>query len=98
VRTLHRVWIRGRRDGLDLHFVGDGFLRYQVRRMVGALLDVGRGQLALADFARLLDDPTPGAPLRTAPARGLTLERVFYRGTSLRGEAAFDGRPHDDDR
>jgi tRNA pseudouridine38-40 synthase len=98
VRTLHRVWIRARRDGLDLHFVGDGFLRYQVRRMVGALLDVGRCQLALADFARLLDDPRPGAPLQTAPARGLTLERVFYRGTSLLGEPALDERPQDHDQ
>jgi tRNA pseudouridine38-40 synthase len=98
VRTLYRVWRRGRRDGLDLHFVGDGFLRYQVRRMVAALLDVGRGQLALADFARLLDDPRPGAPLQTAPARGLTLEQVFYRGTALRGEPALDERPHDHDR
>ncbi|PWB72617.1 MAG: tRNA pseudouridine(38-40) synthase TruA [Holophagae bacterium] len=98
VRTLHRVWIRGRRDGLDLHFVGDGFLRYQVRRMVGALLDVGRGQLAHADFERLLAEPRPGAAIRTAPARGLTLERVFYRGTSLLDELALDGRRHDDDR
>jgi tRNA pseudouridine38-40 synthase len=98
VRTLHRVWIRGRRDGLDLHFVGDGFLRYQVRRMVGALLDVGRGQLTHADFERLLAEPRPGAPIRTAPARGLTLERVLYRGTSLLGELALDGRRHDNDR
>jgi len=98
VRTLFKVSTQARRDGLDLHFVGDGFLRYQVRRMVGALLDVGRGQLALVDFARLLDDPRPGAPLATAPARGLTLERVFYRGASLRGELALDERPHDHDR
>jgi tRNA pseudouridine38-40 synthase len=84
-RTLYRVWIERRRDGLDLHFLGDGFLRYQVRRMVGALLDVGRGQLAHADFERLLAEPRPGAAIRTAPARGLTLERVFYRATSLPG-------------
>jgi tRNA pseudouridine38-40 synthase len=98
VRTLYRVWTRRRRDGLDLHFVGDGFLRYQVRRMVGALLEVGRGRLAHADFARLLDDPRPGARLATAPARGLTLERVFYRGASLPGDLAHHQPPRDDDR
>ncbi|HPA79723.1 MAG TPA: tRNA pseudouridine(38-40) synthase TruA [Thermoanaerobaculales bacterium] len=86
-RTLHRVWTARRRDGLDLHFVGDGFLRYQVRRMVGALLEVGRGQLEHADFERLLAQPMPGAPIRTAPARGLTLERVFYGATPLPGGA-----------
>ena len=82
-RTLSRVWAAERRYGLDLHFVGDGFLRYQVRRMAGALLDVGRGRLSLAEFRDLLDDPRPGAPLHTAPARGLTLERVFYRDSPL---------------
>jgi tRNA U38,U39,U40 pseudouridine synthase TruA len=66
--------------------------------MVGALLDVGRGRLADADFAQLLDHPQPGAPLLTAPARGLTLERVFYRGASLPGELANHQPSRDDDR
>jgi tRNA pseudouridine38-40 synthase len=97
-RTLYRVWTQRRRDGVDLHFLGDGFLRYQVRRMVGALLEVGRGELAHADFERLLAHPRPGAPIRTAPARGLTLERVFYRTTPLPAgpapvaEPPLDGR------
>lgn len=89
VRTLHRAWIDDRRGGIDLSFVGDGFLRYQVRRMVGALLDVGRGRLSLAKFESLLSHPRPGAPLHTAPARGLTLERVFYRPSPmLKADAA----------
>jgi tRNA pseudouridine38-40 synthase len=82
-RTLYRVWLSHRRDGLDLHFVGDGFLRYQVRRMVGALLAVGRGGLSPAEFGDLLEEPRPGATIQTAPARGLTLERVFYRRSPL---------------
>ena len=83
VRTLHRAWIEDRRHGMNLHFVGDGFLRYQVRRMVGAVLDVGLGRLSLADFEDMLNRPQPGASIRTAPARGLTLERVFYRHSPL---------------
>jgi tRNA pseudouridine38-40 synthase len=84
-RTLFRVWLERRRSGVDLHFMGDGFLRYQVRRMVGALLDVGRGNLDIEEFRRLLDEPQPGAPVHTAPARGLSLERVLYRrGPALR--------------
>jgi tRNA pseudouridine38-40 synthase len=88
VRTLFTVWTGVRRDGIDLHFVGDGFLRYQVRRMVAALLDVGRSRLAHADLAQLLAQPQPGAPLLTAPARGLTLERVFYRPAPRLGVTA----------
>ena len=78
-RSLYRVRVRRRRHGIDFDFLGDGFLRYQVRRMVGALLEVGRGRLDEVEFRRLLEHPSPGAPLQTAPARGLTLERVFYR-------------------
>jgi len=83
VRTLFRVRLDRRPAGIDLHFVGDGFLRYQVRRMVAALLEVGRGRLTAGDLRRLLDEPAAGAPLPTAPARGLTLERVIYRAGPL---------------
>lgn len=79
VRRLFRIDIAPRRAGVDLRFVGDGFLRYQVRRMVGALLEVGRGRLGESELRQLLEQPRPGAPLPTAPARGLTLERVYYR-------------------
>ncbi len=81
VRTIYRVQPVWRRSGLDLHVFGEGFLRYQVRRMVGALLDVGRGRLTIKDIEDLLESPTPGAPLYTTPARGLTLERVYYRAS-----------------
>ncbi|NCO69172.1 MAG: tRNA pseudouridine(38-40) synthase TruA, partial [Acidobacteria bacterium] len=56
----------------------DGFLRGQVRRIVGALIEVGRGATSEDWFATLLAcaPAVPAAP--TAPARGLTFERVFY--------------------
>jgi len=79
VRFLHSVRARHSRTGLTLAFLGDGFLRYQVRRMVGALLEVGWGRRSVEDLRRLLIEPTPGAHLWTAPAIGLTLEKVLYR-------------------
>ncbi len=79
VRTLDQVELRVGADGLTLSFVGDGFLRYQVRRMVGALFEVGWGRRSVADLARLIDRPLAGAPVWTAPPEGLTLERVHYR-------------------
>lgn len=81
-RTLFRVRLRNHRHGLDLDFVGDGFLRYQVRRMVGALLEVGSGTRGLEDLRALIENPQPGAPIRTAPAGGLCLEHVYYRPCS----------------
>ncbi len=93
LRILHRVECRHLGAGLDLHFVGQGFLRYQVRRMVGAALEVGDGRRDLAWLAGLLEEPRPGAPIRTAPARGLTLERVYYRGFGPPGTAVLDSAP-----
>ena len=78
VRTLYAVRMKTRRSGLHLEFVGDGFLRYQVRRMVGVLLEVGRRKKSLADLRSLLEDPSPGASIQTAPATGLCLEKVYY--------------------
>ena len=89
VRTLYEAHCRHLRSGLDLEFLGDGFLRYQVRRTVGALLEVALGRMTVDDFRQLLDQPRAGASLPTAPACGLTLERVFYRRS---------GRLRDDDR
>jgi tRNA U38,U39,U40 pseudouridine synthase TruA len=46
--------------------------------MVGILLEVGRQRRTLDDIRRLLDHPTPGASIQTAPATGLSLEKVYY--------------------
>ena len=78
-RTIFRVRCRKLREGIDLDFVGEGFLRYQVRRTVGALLEVGSGDRNLEDLKELISNPHPGAPIRTAPAHGLCLEHVYYR-------------------
>jgi tRNA pseudouridine38-40 synthase len=79
IRTLFSVQFRRRRDGFDLDFVGEGFLRYQVRRMAGALLEVGSSDRDLDDLRNLIEHPQPGARVRTAPASGLCLEHVYYR-------------------
>lgn len=75
------------------------FLWRMVRRIVGALVMVGRGELSEEDFSSLL---VPGCPLSgrvaewTAPAAGLFLEEVRYReGSSpaprpLRGDGIDD--------
>lgn len=78
-RTLFRVRIRYRHEGIDVDFFGEGFLRYQVRRMMGALLEVGSGDRDVDDLRNLIEKPQPGAPIRTAPAQGLCLEHIYYR-------------------
>ncbi len=85
-RALYRTRWSERRHGLVLEFVGSGFLRYQVRRLVGALLQVGWEQHDCNWFMDLLSKPTPGAAITTAPARGLTLEHVGFRAVHNDGD------------
>ncbi|HUK33488.1 MAG TPA: tRNA pseudouridine(38-40) synthase TruA [Vicinamibacterales bacterium] len=75
-------------DSGDLVLVaieGSHFLWKMVRRVVGVLVEVGRGELESAAAARLLTAST-GDPARlTAPASGLFLERVYYKGDARGG-------------
>jgi len=67
-------------DLLVFHVEGSHFLWKMVRRLVGVLVEVGRGGLT-GDAAAQLLNPGDGLPARlTAPAAGLFLERVFYEG------------------
>ena len=57
---------------------GSHFLWKMVRRMVGVLVEIGRGGLDVSDVDRFLREPS-GTPAKlTAPASGLFLEHVFY--------------------
>ncbi|HTM24344.1 MAG TPA: tRNA pseudouridine(38-40) synthase TruA [Vicinamibacterales bacterium] len=66
-------------DLILIRIVGSHFLWRMVRRIVGVLAAVGRGDLTPAQAGALLDAPSdlPGA--LTAPASGLFLEGVYYR-------------------
>lgn len=66
------------------------FLWKMVRRLVGALVEVGAGELAAAELAALIE--TPAGVHRgfrpaehTAPPSGLFLERVIYEGDAPLG-------------
>ncbi len=56
------------------------FLWKMVRRIVGMLAEVGRGNASVADFNRLLKFQSNAAAKYTAPPSGLFLEKVLYKG------------------
>jgi tRNA pseudouridine38-40 synthase len=56
------------------------FLWKMVRRLVGMLAEVGRGNLNEDGFSRLLKFHSDAAAKFTAPPSGLFLEKVLYRG------------------
>jgi tRNA pseudouridine38-40 synthase len=67
-------------DNEELVFTvkGRSFLRYMVRKMVGTLLDIGRGKLVPADIERLyeLRDRSKSGP--TVPPQGLVMVEVQH--------------------
>lgn len=55
---------------------GNAFLYNQVRNMCGLLVEVGKGRFTQQDIAAMLDGTK--LKFKTLPAKGLTLEQVFY--------------------
>jgi tRNA pseudouridine38-40 synthase len=53
-----------------------------VRRIVGMLAEVGRGNITYDSFGRLLKFRSDAAAKFTAPPSGLFLEKVLYKGDS----------------
>jgi tRNA pseudouridine38-40 synthase len=59
---------------------GSHFLWKMVRRIVGVLVEIGRGALEPAAAATFLSESSSAPARLTAPPSGLFLERVFYEG------------------
>jgi tRNA pseudouridine38-40 synthase len=64
------------------------FLWKMVRRIVGMLAEIGRGNLSYDGFQRLLKFPSNAPAKFTAPPSGLFLERVLYKGDDAPVEQA----------
>jgi tRNA pseudouridine38-40 synthase len=61
-----------------IKIVGEGFLRYMVRYMAGALFALGRGQISLSDISDALAHRNDEKLCARAKSRGLHLIEVNY--------------------
>jgi tRNA pseudouridine38-40 synthase len=69
----------GVHDGLLVFTIrADRFLRNMVRAIVGTLVDVGRGKITPAQFARIVDARDLSLSSGGAPAHGLFLTNITY--------------------
>lgn len=79
VREIYEVSIDELNDDkIVITFRGNGFLRYQVRNMVGILLQVGQNKLSTKDVEKILLSCDRRNSGKTAPAKGLYLTNVEY--------------------
>src|SRR6202035_1056402 len=88
VRTLSSVTVEREADPRLVAVVveGNAFLYNMVRILVGTLADVGRGRPQAGAVRRVLEGKDRRRGGTTAPAHGLTLERVHVELPSGAGE------------
>ena len=77
---VEQVEVAEEGDLILIRIAGSHFVWKMVRRIVGVLAAVGRGELKEADVAQFLKSPSETPAKLTAPPSGLFLERVRYEG------------------
>jgi tRNA pseudouridine38-40 synthase len=75
--TEHRS-ARGRGRLVTVRVSAEGFLRYMVRSIAGALLAAGRGEIGPEALGLAVETGHRPRAVATAPAHGLTLVEVLY--------------------
>ena len=79
IKTLSRVELVKLEGVIEIHFEGDGFLRWMIRKLVATLVAVGQRTFSIDEAVGLLQSgATYGAP-RSVDACGLTLMAIRRR-------------------
>ena len=92
-RVVHGTALIQRGKAACFDIEANAFLPHMVRRIMGTLVEVGRGKLSPEAFERLVREATPGEASRTAPARGLCLVKVRYESGLFDDETDEDLQP-----
>ena len=89
VREIFDADVHESGNRIEFHVEGNAFLPHQVRRMAGALVDVGLGRLSAVEVEKMIRGKETKATARSLPAEGLCLTEVKYAGFppgSVRGQ------------
>ena len=61
--------------------MGPGFLRYMIRRIVGACIDIASSpSRSITELSSALEERDPRQNLHVAPSCGLVLRSIEYKG------------------
>ncbi|MFZ9197151.1 MAG: tRNA pseudouridine(38-40) synthase TruA [Bacilli bacterium] len=78
VRTIFQFKVKEQGPLLTFTIVGDGFMTYMVRMIMGSLIAVGEGKLTLETLQQYIDNKLKGPVSYKAEPQGLCLEKVRY--------------------
>lgn len=77
-KTIFKIEVIREEKFITFCFLGDGFLKYQIRRMMGILIDIGQHKCSIDKINLVLEKQDPRLSHRVAPGCGLTLYKVTY--------------------
>ena len=78
VREIYDAKITVKNDVVTFTFVGNGFIKYQVRNMVGLLIQIGLGKKNKNCMEKIFNNKDRSEGFRTAHPEGLYLVSVKY--------------------
>ena len=79
IRTITKAEIETNNEKIKITFTGNGFLRYQVRNMVGILIKVGEEKISPENVEKIIESKDRTKAGKTAPPEGLYLVDVKYK-------------------
>ena len=78
VREIYDAFIKKENDIVTFTFRGNGFIKYQIRNMVGLLIQIGNGKKKKDCIKDILFNKDRSQGFRTAHAEGLYLVDIKY--------------------
>jgi tRNA pseudouridine38-40 synthase len=78
IREVFRAHWSRKRDVIAFEIEANAFLHHMVRRLVGAMTEVGSERVNVDEIRALIDDPQLRWQGKIAAAQGLCLETVIY--------------------
>ena len=79
VRTIEEIKLINHKDEyLEFIFIGNSFLKYQIRRMMGIIVEVGKGHFKPEKIKEILDSKDPSQSKYILDGKGLYLYSVSY--------------------
>ena len=79
IRTILKTSIKEKNNIIEISFQADGFMKYQVRNMVGLLIFIGCGKKKPLDVINIIEAKDRTKSVKTAPPEGLYLKKVWYQ-------------------
>lgn len=79
IKEIFDIKVNFYKNDIELYFIGDGFLKYQVRKMVGILLDISLHKKEISIINKIFETNDTRLTNNLAPGYGLYLNKVYYK-------------------